>query len=140
MENLRPFHAAFPVASLEGIKEFYVNLIGCIPGRSDKKWIDLNFFGHQLVFHLSDTVNAKAVHNPVDGDQVPVPHFGIILKWDKWQSLADKLQEAGLDFVIPPRVRFAGKPGEQATFFMRDPNGLYLEFKAFKDDAQLFAV
>ncbi|MEM1204122.1 MAG: VOC family protein [Acidobacteriota bacterium] len=139
--SLPPFHLAFPVHDLTAARAFYVDLLGCGVGRSSDSWIDLDFYGHQIVAHLDpDRGDAIAARNPVDGKQVPVPHFGAVLPWDTWNHLADRLGAAGVDFVIEPYVRFAGEPGEQGTFFLLDPSGNALEFKAFKDPGQLFAT
>ena len=136
--SLRPFHLAFPVDDLAAARAFYGGVMGCPEGRSDKSWIDFNFFGHQIVTHLADSKAGDALKNPVDGHGVPVPHFGIVLTMDDWQSLADRLTDAGTEFVIEPTVRFKGKPGEQATMFFRDPAGNALEMKAFARDDMLF--
>jgi hypothetical protein len=140
--ELSPFHLAIPVHDLSAARDFYGRLFGCAEGRSDREWVDFDFFGHQLVAHLDPRLQAArpAAHtNVVDGHDVPVPHFGIVLPWSRWQELAAKLQAAGLAFVIAPGIRFAGEIGEQATFFIRDPSGNALEFKAFRDPARLFA-
>ena len=137
--SLRPFHLAFPVRDLAEARAFYGNLLGCAEGRSSDEWIDFDFFGHQIVAHLSDQAGDRAA-NPVDGHDVPVPHFGVVLTLADWQTLADRLVEAGTEFVIAPTIRFEGKPGEQATMFFRDPSGNALEMKAFADDAMLFAT
>ena len=135
--NLPPFHLAFPVDDLEAAREFYGGLLGCTEGRNSDEWVDFDFYGHQIVAHLSERDNTKA-SNLVDGHDVPVPHFGLVLEMAEWQSLADRLRRAEWDFVIEPTVRFKGKPGEQATMFLRDPAGNALEFKAFADVNQLF--
>ena len=146
MSAIPPFHLAFPVHCLVKAREFYGTLLGCPEGRSAETWIDFNLHGHQIVAHR--TKDAKAFekegdqggsHNPVDGHEVPVPHFGIVLPWDDWHKLAERLKLASIDFLIEPYTRFEGQPGEQATMFFRDPSGNALEFKAFKDSAQLFA-
>lgn len=138
--SLRPrFHLAFPVHDLEAARRFYGDVLGCNEGRSSDHWVDFDLAGHQLVAHQSKSPGT-VVHNPVDGDAVPVPHFGLILDWEAWHALADRLRAAGMHFVIEPRVRFKGKPGEQATMFFRDPSGNNLEFKAFRDDAAVFAT
>jgi hypothetical protein len=138
--KLQPFHLAIPVTDLDQSRHFYGGLLECSEGRSSGRWIDFNFYGHQLVCHLTDKRNETA-SNPVDGHEVPVPHFGIVLEMDDWQQLADKLRKANIRFVIEPYIRFAGQPGEQATMFLHDPSGNALEFKAFKDiDHQLFAT
>lgn len=137
-ENPPLFHLAFPVRDLEEARRFYSGLLGCPTGRESERWIDFDFFGHQLVAHLIAT-DASYSTNPVDGEDVPVPHFGAVLAWDQWQTLAEKLQAAKVKFVIEPGVRFKGKVGEQATMFFMDPSGNALEFKAFRDPSQLFA-
>ncbi len=140
MSSMPRFHLAFPVDDLARARAFYVDVLGCEVGRSDTHWIDFNFFGHQIVAHLSGQQANDALSNPVDGDDVPVPHFGLILMWDEWQQLADRVRSAGIRFVIEPHTRFAGKPGEQATMFFRDPAGNALEFKAFRSEDQIFAT
>ena len=137
--TLRPFHLAFPVHDLSAARSFYGDLIGCPQGRSSDHWIDFDFYGHQIVAHLDPAAKPVAVYNNVDGDAVPVPHFGIVLTMDRFRSLASRLKEAGIHFVVEPHVRFAGQVGEQATMFFLDPSGNALEFKAFSDDANLFA-
>ncbi len=133
-----PFHLAFPVDNLEEARRFYAGLLGCPVGRESDRWIDFDFFGHQITAHLSETGNATAA-NPVDGDAVPVRHFGAVLPWSRWQDLAATLAGHDVDFLIPPKTRFAGQPGEQGTFFVHDPAGNALEFKSFKDPSKLFA-
>lgn len=140
MSSMPRFHLAFPVDDLLRARAFYVDVLGCEVGRSDTHWIDFDFFGHQIVAHLSGQQANAAPSNPVDGDDVPVPHFGLILTWDEWQQLADRVRSAGIRFVIEPHTRFAGKPGEQATMFFRDPAGNALEFKAFRSEDQIFAT
>jgi extradiol dioxygenase family protein len=135
---LPPFHFAFPVDDLAAARGFYGGILGCPEGRSADRWIDFDLYGHQIVAHLGSP-SAREVSNPVDGEDVPVPHFGVVLPMEQWQALAERLQGAGVDFVIPPTVRFAGEPGEQATMFLRDPAGNALEFKAMADPAKLFA-
>jgi len=137
--NIPPFHLAFPVEDLEQTLTFYRDVLGCDTGRSSDEWIDFNFWGHQVVAHLSPDEAGKSGSNDVDGHQVPVKHFGVVLEWDEWHALAEKLKETGIDFVIEPYVRFKGEPGEQATMFFLDPSGNALEFKAFKDQSRLFA-
>ena len=137
--TLRPFHLAFPVTDLAAARAFYGGLLGCGEGRSSAEWIDFDFFGHQLVAHLAPEREDAAV-NHVDGHGVPVPHFGVVLTMDDWQALARRLEGEGIDFVIPPTIRFRDRPGEQATMFFRDPSGNALEIKAFADDAELFAT
>ena len=133
------FHLAFPVDDLAAARAFYGGLLGCREGRSSDEWIDFDLRGHQIVAHLApEAVRARAT-NAVDGDDVPVPHFGLVLAMDDWRALADRLESAGVGFVIPPTVRFAGQAGEQATMFFLDPAGNALEFKAMADPAKLFA-
>lgn len=132
------FHLAFPVTDLDATRAFFVDLLGCTTGREAERWIDFDFFGHQITAHLVDALEAAAT-NPVDGDQVPARHFGCVLDWDDWHVLAERLTAAGADFLIEPHTRFQGEVGEQATLFIRDPSGNALEFKSFKDPAQLFA-
>jgi len=136
--SLQPFHLAIPVDDLSAARGFYGQLFGCAEGRSSDRWIDFDFFGHQLVVHLGASAK-DAGTNPVDDHAVPVPHFGIVLEWDAWHVLAARLREHGTVFVIEPYLRFRGQPGEQATMFLRDPAGNALEFKAFKDPERLFA-
>ena len=133
-------HIGVRVNDLEAAAAFYGELLGCERGRSDTRWIDWNFYGHQLVTHCVDEMPSAPQHNAVDSHAVPVPHFGVVLDMEDWQELADKLQAAGTSFVIEPYVRFKGQPGEQATMFFHDPAGNALEFKAFKSLSQLFAV
>jgi extradiol dioxygenase family protein len=136
---LRPFHLAFSVHDLAAARAFYGGTLGCAEGRSSDQWIDFDLFGHQIVAHLSPAAQAVAHNNPVDGHDVPVPHFGVVLTMADWQALADRVRAAGVVFGIEPHVRFAGQVGEQATMFFHDPSGNALEFKAFADDAMLFA-
>ena len=138
--TLQPFHLAFPVHDLAAARAFYVGLLGCGEGRSSDEWIDFDLRGHQIVAHLDATARPAASTNPVDGHDVPVPHFCVVLEWDDWHALADRLKAAGVRFGIEPYVRFKGQVGEQATMFFRDPSGNALEFKAFRDPAQLFAT
>jgi uncharacterized protein len=137
---MRPFHLAFPVHDLAEARAFYAEVLGCVEGRSSEEWIDFSLFGHQIVAHLVADKAAAPVTNPVDGQHVPVPHFGIVLDLAGFDELAGRLAEAGIEFVIPPTTRFAGAVGEQKTMFFYDPSGNALEFKAFADDSQLFAV
>jgi extradiol dioxygenase family protein len=138
--NRPPFHLAFPVDDLAAARRFYGGLLGCPEGRSAARWVDFDLHGHQIVAHLApDAAKARAT-NPVDGEDVPVPHFGLVLAMDEWKTLAARLEQAGIAFVIPPTVRFEGQPGEQATMFLRDPAGNALEFKAMADPAKLFAT
>lgn len=134
-----PFHLAFPVKNIESTKFFYKEVLGCEIGREDKKWVDFNFFGHQLSAHLKPDELKKTKENPVDGKSVPVRHFGVILPWEKWQLLSKKLKKIKTEFIIEPYVRFEGEIGEQATMFFLDPSGNALEFKSFKDSSQVFA-
>jgi extradiol dioxygenase family protein len=139
--SLRPFHLAIPVHDLAAARAFYGELMGCAEGRSDSHWVDFNFFGHQLVCHL-DTRNSAdqpVLQNLVDGHGVPVPHFGLVLDMKSWEGTRDRLQAAGVEFLIKPTVRFRGKTGEQATMFFRDPAGNNLEIKGFERLDQLFA-
>lgn len=133
------FHLAFPVRDLAEARAFYGDLLGCPEGRSDDLWVDFDFFGHQIVAHLSPNEGEDKAHNIVDGEDVPVRHFGVILSMDEWRMLARKLKQSDVTFVIEPDIRFEGLAGEQATFFVLDPSGNALEFKAFADDAQVFA-
>ncbi|HEU4517780.1 MAG TPA: VOC family protein [Steroidobacteraceae bacterium] len=140
MPELTPFHLAITVRDLASARAFYGQLLGCAEGRSAEEWVDFDFFGHQLVCHVSPGAAGSAGHNPVDGHDVPVPHFGMVLEMGDWEALAAQLQDAGVEFVIEPCIRFKGQPGEQATMFLTDPSGNALEFKAFRDIAgQLFA-
>tara|TARA_B100001093_G_C26498119_1_gene872038 strand:+ start:282 stop:698 length:417 start_codon:yes stop_codon:yes gene_type:complete len=132
------FHLAFPVADLEQTRDFYVNALGCRSGREAETWIDFDLFGHQISAHLTQGSVSDSVQNAVDGDRVPIPHFGCILDLETWHLLKEKLITYGAHFEIGPRVRFAGQPGEQATMFLRDPSGNALEFKAFADIKNVF--
>lgn len=155
----RPFHLAFAVDDVDEARRFYADLLGCAVGRSSQAWVDFDFFGNQITAHLLDSSGsgapdpaqrdmpetravgsrAEETRRPVDGDQVPVPHFGAILSWQAWHELVERLERQAIDFLIAPRVRFRGQVGEQATFFLRDPYGNALEFKAFQDPARVFA-
>ena len=135
--ELRPFHLAIPVNDLGKAKVFYHGLLGAEIGRSDSTWIDFNFFGHQLVCHLSDAANTQ-IKNPVDQHDVPVPHFGVVLDWDVFFKLTKDLEFKGVEFIIEPTIRFKGQIGEQATAFLKDPSGNAIEFKSFKDLKSLF--
>jgi extradiol dioxygenase family protein len=137
--SLPPFHLAFPVNDLAQARAFYGGLLGCAEGRSDAEWIDFNFFGHQIVAYLAPSEAGKSSTSGVDGDQVPVRHFGLVLPMREWEALRDRLVKAGTKFIIEPQVRFVGTIGEQSSLFFLDPSGNALEFKAFKDPAQLFA-
>jgi extradiol dioxygenase family protein len=137
-----PFHLAFPVTDLEATRAFYCDLLDCKVGRESEAWIDLDFFGHQITAHRiapEGRPPEPAGENPVDGKQVPIPHFGAVLDWDAWHALAGRLERAGLPFVIAPHVRFPWQVGEQATMFFRDPSGNNIELKSFKDPSNLFA-
>ncbi len=141
--SLRPFHLAFPVHDIAAARAFWGGVMGCREGRSAAEWIDFDFYGHQIVVHLVAGAAAPAADagsNPVDGHDVPVPHFGVILDMADWRALADRLTAAGTRFDIAPHVRFQGQPGEQATMFFRDPSGNAIEMKAFEDLGQLFAT
>lgn len=133
------FHLAIPVLDLQESRAFYGGLLGCAEGRSDTHWVDFDLAGHQLVCHAVTQMPATPARNQVDGDAVPVPHFGLVLTLTDWQALADRLTRAGARFEIEPRIRFRGKPGEQGTFFLFDPSGNALEFKGFTDMGRLFA-
>ncbi len=135
----KPFHLAIEVHNLKAAREFYGNILGCKEGRSDSKWIDFNLFGHQLVCHLNDKMKMPSTFNDVDGKQVPIPHFGVILTMQDWNSLADRLITYNIVFIIEPYIRFKGLAGEQATMFFSDPSGNSIEFKAFRDiEGKLF--
>jgi extradiol dioxygenase family protein len=136
---LSPFHLAFPVHDLTVARRFYGELLGCREGRSSHQWVDFDLYGHQIVAHLDPDASGRQLHNPVDGHDVPVPHFGVILNMAEWQQLAERLRRANVRFVIEPYLRFQGEIGEQATMFLLDPSGNALEFKAFADPARIFA-
>ena len=138
--SLSPFHLAIPVHDLAQARAFYGELLGCPEGRSADTWVDFDLRGHQLVAHLDPNARPAPHHNPVDGHEVPVPHFGLVLDWPDWEALAQRLTGAGTAFVIEPGVRFAGEVGEQATFFLLDPSGNALEFKAMRDPSALFSA
>ena len=138
--SLQPFHLAFPVDDLAAARRFYGGLLGCPEGRSAEHWVDFDLHGHQIVAHLAPEAAPKRGANEVDGEHVPVPHFGLVLTMDEWRALAERLQAAGVDFVIEPTIRFEGDPGEQATMFLLDPAGNALEFKAMVDPNKLFAT
>ena len=133
------FHLALPVDDLDAARAFYVGVLGCREGRCAPRWVDFDFFGHQLSLHLAEGAGEEA-RNTVDGDAVPVRHFGVILPWPAWSALAQRVEDAGQAFLIAPRVRFEGQPGEQGTFFLRDPAGNALEFKSFQDMGRVFAT
>jgi hypothetical protein len=136
---MRPFHLAFPVDNLEKTREFYTKILGCKEGRSSDRWIDFDMFGHQVVAHLVDSLEETQT-NPVDGDDVPASHFGVILDLEDWKKLSNRLNKIDMKFIIEPHVRFKGEAGEQATMFFLDPCGNALEFKAFKSDDMIFAT
>jgi hypothetical protein len=136
---IQPFHLAIPVQNLEICRTFYSDILNCEEGRSTEDWVDFNFFGHQLVIHQKEDFKAVRISNAVDGHDVPVPHFGVVLSWKDWHSLAERLEAKNTKFEIAPCIRFKGKVGEQATMFFKDPENNALEFKAFKDMSQLFA-
>lgn len=140
MNKLQPFHLAIPVQNLEKCRVFYRDVLLCEEGRSSESWVDFNFFGHQFVIHQKENyLPTKSITNPVDGHQVPVPHFGVVLSWEDWISLSERLKDSNTQFIIEPTIRFKGKVGEQATMFFNDPENNALEFKAFKDISQVFA-
>ncbi len=134
------FHLAFPVFDLDEARAFFGGLLGCREGRSAPRWVDFDFFGHQISAHLREIDVSEEAVNSVDGDKVPTRHFGLILEWDEWEQLRDVLLEARAQFVIKPKVRFVGKPGEQATMFVAGPSGNVLEFKAFRSESDIFAT
>ena len=137
--TIHPFHLAIPVDDLQAARHFYGVVLQCKEGRTSELWTDYDFYGHQLVIHYKPRSEEVLHHNPIDGHDVPVPHFGVVLPWAQWEALAKRVKEAGISFVIEPYIRFAGQVGEQATMFFMDPCGNALEFKAFKDIGQLFA-
>lgn len=139
MKKLQPFHLAIPVKKLQEARIFYRDVIGCREGRSSDHWVDFDFFGHQLVIHLQTGPDEKMSSNPVDGKEVPIPHFGVVLQWQDFQDFSEHLRHQKVSFVIEPYIRFEGQVGEQATMFFKDPSGNALEFKAFRNIDQLFA-
>jgi extradiol dioxygenase family protein len=140
MNKLQPFHLAIPVTSLEENRKFYRDTLGCLEGRSSDHWVDFDFFGHQLVIHVQEPHQQPASKgNQVDGKDVPIPHFGVVLEWDTFQTFSEELKQKKIQFVIEPYIRFKGQTGEQATMFFKDPSGNALEFKSFKNIDQLFA-
>ena len=140
MQNVTPFHIAIPVHNLAECRKFYGEILNCKEGRSSDHWVDFNLFGHQLVIHYKPKTETKELHsNPVDGKNVPVPHYGVVLPWDVFKSFSEELQNTGVKFVIEPYIGFKGETGDQATMFFLDPAGTALEFQAFKDMEQLFA-
>ena len=134
------FHLAFPVNDIAEARRFYGGLVGCPEGRSAENWVDFDLYGHQIVAHYAPDECTPPPTGAVDGHQVPCRHFGLLLDWSDWESLAEKFRDAGFEFVIEPYVRFEGQPGEQGTFFVRDPAGNHLEFKTFRNDDQIFAA
>jgi len=136
---LNPFHLAIPVTDLERADDFYCGLLGFNKGRTDTRWIDLDFYGHQVTLHLVEDAGDGPATNPVDDDRVPARHFGVVLPMPEWRALADRLEASGCQFLIAPKIRFKGEVGEQATMFFYDPSGNALEFKSFADSTQLFA-
>ncbi|WP_299329517.1 VOC family protein [Parasphingopyxis sp.] len=139
MAELPPFHLAFPVNDLAEARHFYGEILNCPEGRSDRNWIDFDFFGHQIVTHLDEAEQPRPASGTVDGRDVPVPHFGVVLDWEAFHTLCERLEAAGIEWKIAPNIRFADEPGEQATMFFTDPSGNALEFKAFRNRSQLFA-
>lgn len=137
--SLTPFHLAFPVADLAAARHFYREILGCEEGRSSAHWIDFSLFGHQIVTHLQPSIAPVAGRNPVDGHNVPIPHFGVVLTMEAFVAFADRLKQAGVSFELEPTIRFKGEVGEQATMFFFDPSGNALEFKAFADMSSVFA-
>jgi extradiol dioxygenase family protein len=137
MNKLTPFHLAIPVNNINKCREFYKDILGCEEGRSSDHWVDFNLFGHQLVIHFKEN-NEKSHTNPVDGKEVPIPHFGVILEWDNFMKFSEDLKNKGVDFIIEPYIRFKDLAGEQATMFFKDPSGNALEFKSFKNFNQIF--
>ena len=137
-DNIRPFHLAIPVTNIHKAHDWYTNILGCTVGRKSEDWIDFNFFGHQLVAHLVSIKEFGICTNPVDGRDVPSRHFGIIMKMPDWEDLARNLKNKGIQFLIQPQIRFKDNDGEQSTFFISDPFGNALEFKAFQDDTKIF--
>ena len=135
---MRPFHLAFPVHSIKETINWYTKNLSCKVGRKDKQWVDFNFFGHQISAHKINSIKENDLKNIVDGDNVPVRHFGIILKMNQWKILASNLSKRNIEFVIKPHIRFENKKGEQATMFVKDPSNNVLEFKAFKNDSMIF--
>lgn len=141
MSNLTPFHVAIPVSNVEEARIFYRDVLQCPEGRSSENWVDFDLYGHQFVIHYKPGTGEVQNHeNAVDGHNVPVPHYGVVLEWESWEKLADRLTKKNIKFIIEPYIRFEGQPGEQATMFFCDPSGNALEFKAFKDINQLFAT
>ncbi|MCA1762721.1 MAG: VOC family protein [Flavobacteriales bacterium] len=138
MKTIRPFHVAFPVNDLPATRSFFEGVLGCKIGRTSEKWIDFDLYGHQITAHLTDQAIQEPPANEVDGKPVPIKHFGVILEWEQWHELVERLNAANTGFIIEPYIRFKGEPGEQATMFFLDPSGNALEFKAFKRDDAIF--
>lgn len=138
--SLSPFHLALPIDDIASAKAFYIDLLGCEKAREAERWVDINFYGHQVSLHLKPEAIDQTLTNPVDGEKVPVRHFGIVLDWDVWHEFVERLTALNVDYVIEPTIRFKGNVGEQATFFIKDPCGNCLEFKSFKEPSQLFAT
>lgn len=133
-----PFHLAFPVLDLDAVRQFYIDVLGAVEGRSTSTWVDFDFHGHQLSAHRVDAMPDYVAHGDVDNTRVPLPHFGVVLDWADWEALAERVRQAGCSFVLEPRVRFRDQPAEQGTFFVRDPSGNVLEFKALRNPGKLF--
>lgn len=138
MNTIRPFHVAFPVTDLTATRRFFEDVLQCKIGRSAERWVDFDLYGHQLSAHLTDQPIVEPPANEVDGKKVPIKHFGVILEWDQWHELSERLEKNNIEFIIKPHIRFKGEVGEQATMFFLDPSGNALEFKAFKDDTSIF--
>ncbi len=138
MNSIPRFHLAFPVHSLESAREFYVNILGCDTGRESVSWIDFDLYGHQIVAHLSPDNCRPVSTNPVDNDNIPCRHFGVILEWGEWEALQNRIKKLDYNFLIKPKIRFKSKSSEQGTFFVNDPSGNALEFKSFKNDSMVF--
>lgn len=138
--SLTPFHLAFPVPCLTEARAFFTGVLGCTEGRSAARWVDFDFFGHQISAHLAEEANHLKHHNGVDGDRVPCRHFGLIVKWDDWEALKDRFEKNGSTFVIKPKIRFRGEPGEQGTMFVQGPGDNVLEFKTFRDFGGIFST
>ena len=136
--NKTKFHLAIPVHNIKEAKYFYGTLLNCSQGRSSDTWVDYNFYGHQLVIHLDTNIKSKS-YNSVDGESVPIPHFGLVLKWEDWELMREKLEKENIEFIINPYIRFEGEVGEQATMFIKDPSNNFIEFKSFKNDQYIFA-
>ncbi|MGB0639523.1 MAG: VOC family protein [Myxococcota bacterium] len=138
--TISPFHLAFPVNDLDDARDFFTGILGCEEGRSAPRWVDFNFFGHQISAHLREEQGGESSTNAVDGDAVPVRHFGLILEWQQWEELAKHLQKNSAEFIIEPKTRFVGEPGEQGTMFVKGPSGNALEFKTFRNFEDIFST